>query len=282
MLQLFQIPPLDADDLIRMLDSAGIQRAAVLSVAYLYGSPLRHFDDEYDRVRAENDWTAAQASRYPGRLVAFCSFNPLAPYAVAELERCAGRSRLARGIKLHFGNSDVDLTNPVHVAAVRRVFAAANAARMPIVVHLRANIANATAYGAPAARAFIDDVLAAAPDVDVQVAHLAGTGPGYDDPPADSAMAVLADAVTQRDPRVRRLWFDVAGIATTHMSAESAARMVARMRDVGMGRLLYGSDAATPGNLPPREAWAAFRRLPLTHAELSRIARNTAPYLGNK
>jgi hypothetical protein len=31
------------------------------------------------------------------------------------------------------------------------------------------------------------------------LAHLAGTSPGYDDPPADSAMAVLATAV----PRLR-------------------------------------------------------------------------------
>jgi hypothetical protein len=28
-----------------------------------------------------------------------------------------------------------------------------------------------------------------------------------------------------------------------------------------------------------REAWAAFRRLPLTGRELRRIARNVAPYL---
>ena len=29
----------------------------------------------------------------------------------------------------------------------------------------------------------------------------------------------------------------------------------------------------------PREAWAAFRELPLTEEEFARIARNTAPYL---
>jgi hypothetical protein len=48
---------------------------------------------------------------------------------------------------------------------------------------------------------------------------------------------------------------------------------------VGVGRILYGSDAAAGGNLRPREGWAAFRRLPLTDAEFRTIARNVAPYL---
>lgn len=49
-------------------------------------------------------------------------------------------------------------------------------------------------------------------------------------------------------------------------------------RQVGVDRIPYGSDAAAGGNLPPREAWAAFRRLPLTAAEFDTIARNVAPY----
>ena len=40
-----------------------------------------------------------------------------------------------------------------------------------------------------------------------------------------------------------------------------------------------GSDAATGGNLPPRESWADFRKLPLTDAEFQTIASNVAPYM---
>jgi hypothetical protein len=112
----------------------------------------------------------------------------------------------------------------------------------------------------------------------VQLAHLAGTGPGYNDPRADSAMAVLAEAVANRDPRTRRLWFDVASSAQG-VSAEQAALLVRRLRQAGVERILYGSDAFAGGNLAPREAWAAFRRLPLTEREFRRIARNVAPYL---
>jgi len=48
---------------------------------------------------------------------------------------------------------------------------------------------------------------------------------------------------------------------------------------VGVERVLFGSDAAAGDNLRPREAWAAFRRLPLTEKEFETIATNVAPYL---
>jgi predicted TIM-barrel fold metal-dependent hydrolase len=267
-----------ARDLIAHLDAAGIRRAAVLSVAYMYGSPARTVDDEYARVSAENDWTAAQAAEYPERLRAFCGFNPLKEYALDELARCAKDPNLRHGIKLHFGNSDVQLENPAHVHKLRRVFQAADEHRMAIVVHLRASISRKRPYGVAQAKVFLEQVLPLAPDVVVQVAHLAGTGPGYDDPPADSAMGFLAEAVEKHDRRTRNLWFDVTSVANDIAPAD-VPRVVKRIRQVGVDRILFGSDAAVKPNLAPREAWAAFRKLPLTHAEFERIARNVAPYL---
>jgi hypothetical protein len=118
-----------------------------------------------------------------------------------------------------------------------------------------------------------------ATDIPVQVAHLAGTGPGYDDPPSNEVMRVLAEAAARRDPNTRQLWFDVASRATPDISPEHAREMAQRIRMVGVDKILYGSDAATPGNMRPREAWAAFKALPLTAAEFERIAANLAPYL---
>src|SRR5918999_4745964 len=132
--------PVSARDVVAHLDSAGIRRALVLSVAYIYGSPARTIADEYTKVRAENDWTAAQAAEYPERLRAFCGLNPLEQYALDELARCAKDPRLRHGIKLHFGNSDAQLENPAHVEQLRRVFRAANDHGMAIVVHMRASI----------------------------------------------------------------------------------------------------------------------------------------------
>ncbi len=230
-------------------------------------------------VSAENDWTAKEVAKYPERLVVFCGFNPLKEYALLELARCSKDPHLRRGIKLHLGNSDVQLQDPTHIAQLRRVFKAANDRRIPIVVHLRANISRKRPYGPIQARAFLEQVLPVAQDIPIQVAHLAGTGPGYDDPPADSVMAVLAGAVARNDPRTRRLFFDVTSVVDREISADNAALVAKRIRQVGVERVLYGTDAAVGDNLRPRESWAAFRRLPLTDAEFEWIAGNEAPYL---
>jgi predicted TIM-barrel fold metal-dependent hydrolase len=105
-------------------------------------------------------------------LTAFCAVNPLKEYALAEIARCAGD----RGLKLHFGNSDVDLDNPAHVAQMRRVFAVANWHRMAIVGNIPSNHNRKRPWGERQARAFLEQLLPAAPDVVVQIAHLAGAG----------------------------------------------------------------------------------------------------------
>src|SRR3954452_9218207 len=65
--------PVTAGDLIALLDAAGVHRALVLSLAYQFGNPNRPpVEDEYARVKAENDWTAQQVSQFPDRLRAFC------------------------------------------------------------------------------------------------------------------------------------------------------------------------------------------------------------------
>lgn len=263
---------IDAERLVTLLDQAGIRRAVVLSVAYWYGSPLDPpVADELAKVQAENDWTAAQAAKYPDRLVAFCSFNPLKNYALAELERCTKDGR-SKGLKLHLGNSGVDLKNPVHVARVRSVFAAANARRVPIVVHMWTLD---PAYGRPEAEAMLNQVLPAAPDIVVQIAHMAGGGPGW----TDEALEVFAKAMQAKDPRTRNLYIDVATVADmqTH---EQLQLMAKRIRQIGPQRILYGSDAAFGGRNTPEQEWGTFRGMvPLTDEEFRTIANNVAPYL---
>jgi predicted TIM-barrel fold metal-dependent hydrolase len=268
--------PITAKDLIAQLDSAGIQRALVLSVAYTWGNPNRTVDYEYSRVRAENDWTARQVAEFPDRLRAFCSLNPLRDYAQEELARCAMDPQLHFGLKLHFGNSDVNVDDPEQLERVREIFRAADRYEMTIVVHMHASIANRRPYGRKEAEIFLNQLLPEAHDVPVQIAHLAGAG-GYDSSD-DAALAVFVDAVAQHDPRTERLYFDVTGVVGADMPAEQADLIVQRIRQLGVQRVLYGSDAAVAGN-SPQQGWAGFRRLPLTDAEFQTIAGNLTPYM---
>lgn len=259
----------NAEQRIPQLDAAGIRRAAILSVAYWFGSPLDEpVADEYGMVKAENDWTIAEVARFPDRLVAMCSFNPLKDYALPEIARCAKLPHV-KGLKLHFGNSGVDVRNPEHVARVREVFRSANEHRLAIVAHLWTLDPR---YGSEDAEIFLKDILPAAPDVTVQIAHFAGGGPGYTDP----ALEVFAKAIAARDPRTKNLYFDIATVADGQTEAVLNT-FAARIRQVGPKRVLFGTDLAPPA---ARQSWLNFRTtVPLTDAEFNVIAKNIAPYL---
>lgn len=271
-------PGISARDVVALLDDAGVRRALVLSVAYTWGKASRTpVENEYEHVMAENDWTAQQVAQYPDRLRAFCSVNPLKLYALEEVARCKRDPRLQTGLKLHFGNSDVDLDNPENVTQVRKVLAAANGYGMAVVVHLRTSIDNQRQYGADQARVFLNELLPAVPDVPVQIAHLAGAG-GYE-PEVDAALGVLIDAIGHQDRRTKNVWFDVTAVVEAAAPPAQLGQIASRIRQAGVERVLYGSDAAASPATFPKAGWAAFRRLPLTAAEFAAIAGNIAPYM---
>lgn len=265
-----RIEPFSADELIALLDEAGIRKAVVLSLAYSFDGLDAASGDEYANVRAENDWVAEQVMRYPDRLVGFCSFNPTRGHALTEIERCAG-SPAFKGVKLHFGTSQVDLDNPGHVATTRRVFQAANRLGLPIQVHLAAS----PEWGARQATTFLNELVAAAPDVQVVVAHLWG-GARY----ADDALTLMADAVASGNPAARNLYFDVTQAAEVIRGDQEMLHAIARhMRRIGMERFYYGSDSPRGAGITPVQSWAKFYSdVPLTPDEFRTIASNVAPW----
>jgi predicted TIM-barrel fold metal-dependent hydrolase len=164
--------PHSVNDLLAAMDQAGIRRALVLSDGYLAESPLAEPErtDATDLMRAANDWTVGLARSYPSRLSAFVAVDPLRPTALPEIERWRGNPAVA-GIKLHLTSSGVNLRKDGDVAALASVFRAAAQARFAIVIHLRTQQMD---YGAPDIRRFVEEVLPAAGDTPVQIAHAAG------------------------------------------------------------------------------------------------------------
>jgi predicted TIM-barrel fold metal-dependent hydrolase len=267
---LVQLPERDARKLLAMLDSAGVEKAVVLSVGYSYGDERKKLPDPDRLTREENDWTSAQVRGTNGRLIGFCGANPLRPAALAEFERCLALPGM-RGIKLHFGNGGVTLRDSAHAARLVDVFKLAERLRAPVLAHTRAR--GGMNYGAEDAQLFLDKLVAAAPSIDIVVAHLAYTGPGY--PANDGAMAAFAAAAERKDPRMRNVYFDVATNVHAGTAPETAARIARRIRQVGADRILYGSDLDPPGG-SISSAWRIFRdKLPLTADEMRVIAENT-------
>ena len=265
-----KLPERDGAALVRELDAAGIGRAIVLSVGYSFADERKKLSDPDRLTRDENDWTSAQVARNAPRLIGFCSANPLRPVALQELERCLGLPGMV-GVKLHFGNAGVSLRDPAHLARMQEVFALAQRLRAPILVHMRAR--GGSNYGAEDAHIFLDKVVTTAPDIEIVVAHLGASGPGY---PAqnDEVMGVFAAAAERKDQRMANLYFDVATNVTDEITPADAALVAQRIRQVGPRRVLYGSDLSPPGGSIGK-GWEIFRsKVPLTAAELQQIANN--------
>lgn len=266
--------PFTADDLIKRMNDAGIERAVVISSAHTIGSPLGpplSPATEYERVGEENDWAAAQVARHPNRLVGFCGVNALRDWAIEEMRRCSAALGV-KGIKLHFFTSQIDLLNPDHVAKLKRVFGEANALKMPLLVHAFYR----STHGRQHAEVMLQQLLAVAPDVPIQIAHLALS---YDNEEGvDAALGVFADAIANQDPRTRNLYFDMSIQPHPASSNDEITAITKRLRQIGMDRILFGSDG--PDFPRPALAWADFKwRMSLTDEELSTIANNVTSYL---
>ena len=268
-----KLPQRDGKALLAELDSAGVAKAVVLSVGYTFADERKKLPDPDRLTRAENDWTSGQVAASGGRLIGFCSANPLRDAALTELERCLGLPGM-RGIKLHFGNGGISLRDSAHAARLAQVFALAERRGAPVLTHMRAR--GGSNYGAEDARLFLDRLVAVAPSIDVIVAHLGYSGPGY--PDADSVMAAFGEAAERNDPRMRRVYFDVATDVTEETTPANAALVARRIRQVGPSHVLYGSDLTPPGG-SIGAGWRIFRdRVPLTAEEMRTIAGNVLAF----
>ena len=78
---------------------------------------------------------------------------------------------------------------------------------------------------------------------------------------------------------MKNVWFDAAGVVQAAVTADELRQIAARIRQIGVERVLYGSDAAASPDAYPKAGWAAFGRLPLSEAEFRLIANNITPYM---
>ena len=270
-----KMPERDGAALVKELDAPGIDKAVVLSVGYSFADERKALADPDRLTREENDWTSAEVVKNAPRLIGFCSANPLRPVALEELERCLGLPGMI-GIKVHMGNAGVTLRDPAHLERMKELFTLAQRHRAPVLIHMRAR--GGTNYGAEDAKILLDEIVGVAPDIEIVIAHLGASGPGYS-PQHDEVMAVFGAAVENRDRRMANVYFDVSSNVTDETTPADAELVVRRIRQVGTRRIFYGSDLSVPGGTVAR-GWEIFRtRLPLTPAELQQIASNRARFV---
>lgn len=265
----------NAQHCLDLLDAAGIKKAFVLSNAYGWGLDMLPVgEQELELVRWENDLTAREAARAPGRLTSFYSINPLKDYALEEMERCRQDLKMP-GLKLHFTNSGVDIRQEEHRKKVISVLSQAAKLGSPALIHFRSRQPD---FGKQDAEIFVKEIYAKIPNLKVQMAHMGSWG-GYDDSTVDIFNAFVE--TFEEDPRLERdnFYFDISAVVIEKPVAvlqpptpEQLASMAAQLRRCGMDHILFGSDwfAYKPGDYKD----LLLEKLPLTPEEFETLFGN--------
>jgi len=282
--------PYTAKDLIAAMDAAGVRRATALSEAYLLATKYAHPAHEEEAVNEENDWTLQEVKQYPKRLVGFCSVNPIRAYALAAIRHCE-QIGLRGGLKLHLAASSFEFSKVEEVHQLQDVFREANRLRLPILIHLHPDDENWD--GGRDSLTFFEQVLPLAPDVPVQIAHMAGWG-GYDET-ADGALSMFVTQCGLHPKVCEHLYFDFSAVLVPPSAAqappgsdlrllyerqkrfpEGLQRLIANMRKIGFEKILFATDWPV---FDIKDSVQLLRKdSSLTSAEIDQICRNVAPY----
>jgi predicted TIM-barrel fold metal-dependent hydrolase len=200
------------DDLIAIMDDEVIERSVILNANW--GS--------LDLCQETNDYIMESISRYPDRLVGFCSLPPMAEEAaIAELERCISGG--IRGI----GELRPDFQGLVRgdEPVMDSIFEIAQRNRLMLMVHASEPVGHQYAGKQKITPDVLEKLIARLPDMTIICAHWGGGLPFY------ALMPEVAEAL-------KNVYFDSS--ASPYLYRPEIFRHVAEI--VGVEKVLFGSD----------------------------------------
>ncbi|MDQ8758300.1 amidohydrolase family protein [Sphingosinicella sp. LHD-64] len=209
---------------------------------------------QLDEMRAKNDELLALARTHPS-LLPIPSVHPYdGAAAIAELRRLAAAG--VRAIKLHPHTQQFDVTDPRVLTLVQE------AGTLGVVVMMdNANII-------PGDSENLFNLAVRAPRTKFLFAHLGGMNFRF--------WNIIPLARTTRDFWPDNLWFDISALVVLAADSPIEAELVWTMRNVGIDRLLLGSDYP---QLSLAQSVQALDRLDLTPEERAQIRYGNAERL---
>jgi predicted TIM-barrel fold metal-dependent hydrolase len=233
-------------DYLRRAALAGIQRAAALVMA-----PKA----DLELTRALNDAVINLAEESIGFFFPVCSVHPAdGVAALQELERVAAAG--CRWLKLHPNTQDFDVADPAVATVVRK----ATELSLPVLF-------DAYSPWDPAQPGKFVKLALEVPEARLILAH--AHGPGF--------AALMVYPILARYPFwKRRVWVDISATASLLAGGPFAEQFVWVLRQVGMDRILFGSDYPLDD---PGTAVAAVGSLGLTEDELRLVFHDNAAAL---
>lgn len=208
------------EDLIAIMDEEGIDRSVILNANW----------SSLELCQETNDHILESISRYPDRLVGFCSLPPKAEEAaIAELERCIrGGIRGIGELRPDFHGlvrGDEAVMDPIFEVALRH--------RLMLLVHASEPVGHEYAGKQKITPDVLEKLINRFPDMTIICAHWGGGLPFY------ALMPEVAEAL-------KNVFFDSS--ASPYLYRPEIFRHVAEI--AGVEKILFGSDY--PLMLPSR------------------------------
>jgi len=252
-------PPLLGEELIEMMDEAGVDKAVVFATPFRWSLPR---EDNYYNT---NDYIAEMQNKFPERLLGFACINPhyggskelaMPNLAAGELERCVKELGL-RGIKMHPENHcfcvDAHIGGELMETLVR--LQQEHKRKIPILSHAMTTM-GATAYQ-------FADLASRYPEVPIIMAHGAGFQNLY-----FPSMAPVKEH--------ENLFVDTA------MTTVDDSRLIGTARTLGVDKIVFGSDHFLRGqkNLYGNFFYILERAFPDPEERAQILGGNMAKILG--
>ncbi len=240
-------------DIIRELDAAGIDRGIVISAGYFGGFRSLVFGRSRKKVELENDYIAELVKAHPSRLAGACGVHPFDEWAEAELLRCAKELDF-RAVKVHPNAQRIDIMDEEQRSKLQGFLARAGQLNMVVLMH---------AYGKPLEfNKELYRMAATMPETAFVFLHAFGS----------DLTAMVREVSQGRLPKPANIFIDISG---TVQEAKGQKALASAIRELGVDRILFGSDFPV---FKPAAGLEVLRKLPLTPREIERILSNAGPF----
>ena len=201
-----------AEELVASMDEAGVSLSVVLNLGWV----------SHDLCVETNDYILDSISRYPDRLIGFCSVQPRAgEAAVAELERCAKAGASGMGEM----RSDVQGFNLADETMMKPLVDVAAKHDLIFLTHSSEPVGHQYIGKGGITPDILYSFVLSFPDLKLVCAHWGGGLPFY----------ALMPEVTKA---LSNVWFDTA--ATAFLYQPRIFKQVSEI--IGSGKILFGSD----------------------------------------
>lgn len=241
----FSKPDADYSDLNAVSKRLGTRRFTLVSMAYMFGHPeFGKLKNEYETVKAENDYVIKAREKSSQNIKVFCAINPLKSYALMELKRCNEKLK-ADGIKIHSNANQIYLTEPTHLAKIKAIYEYAAENNMPILLHFDNSHPK---FGEPDIKLFVDKILANIKPATFQIAHF-GTSGGFNAKTKRVINAFIKQFETNPNIKKHKIMFDISAVGldknsegVPKLTDEQFAELATLARKIGFDKIVFGTD----------------------------------------